>query len=91
MNATIILTFALNVSVNADIYLYVNHSRNFTGKVVLVTGSSSGIGEGTVKLFASLGAKVVVTGRNETRIKSIAEEVNKLSPYGLKVRNYSFI
>ena len=51
-----------------DVYKEVINSRNFTGKVVLVTGSSSGIGEGTAKLFSILGAKVVVTGRNETRV-----------------------
>jgi len=69
---------------NNDSYEEVKNSRNFTGKVVLVTGSSSGIGEGTVKLFSILGAKVVVTGRNATNIKSVAEEVHKLSPHGLK-------
>jgi NAD(P)-dependent dehydrogenase (short-subunit alcohol dehydrogenase family) len=68
-------------------YEEVKESRNFTGKVVLVTGSSSGIGEGTVKLYSILGAKVVVTGRNETRIKAVAEECHKLSPHGLKVVN----
>jgi len=69
---------------NNDSYEDVKNSRNFTGKVVLVTGSSSGIGEGTVKLFSILGAKLVVTGRNATRVKSVAEEVHKLSPHGLK-------
>jgi len=63
----------------------VNNSRNFTGKVVLVTGSNSGIGEGIVKLFAMLGASVVVTGRNVTRIKRVGNEVQLLSPYKLKV------
>ncbi len=66
-------------------YEEVKNSRNFSGKVVLVTGSSSGIGAGAVKLYSILGAKVVVTGRNETRIKQVAEECHKLSPYGLKV------
>ena len=66
-------------------YLEVKNSRNFTGKVVLVTGSSSGFGEGIVKLFSILGANVVITGRNESRIKIVAQEVHKLSPYGLQV------
>jgi len=68
-------------------YEEVKNSRNFTGKVVLVTGSNAGIGEGTVKLYSILGANVVITGRNETRIKRVAEEYHKLSPYGLKVDN----
>ena len=33
---------------------------DFHGKVVWVTGSSSGIGEATIKEFASLGADVVI-------------------------------
>lgn len=34
---------------------------DFTGKVVLVTGASSGIGRATAELFGKLGAKVAVT------------------------------
>ncbi|CAG2171179.1 unnamed protein product [Oppiella nova] len=67
-----------------DDYLAVKNSRNFTGKVVLVTGSSSGIGEGIVKLFSVLGAKVVVTGRKEAEIHKVAQEVQELSPQKLK-------
>ena len=66
-------------------YLAVKNSRNFTGKVVLVTGSSSGIGEGIVKLFSILGAKVVVTGRKEADVHKVAQEVQELSPQKLKV------
>lgn len=54
-------------------------SYNFSGKVVLVTGSSSGIGKDIVTSFARLGASVVVTGRNETRVKEVSDEVRKVS------------
>lgn len=54
-------------------------------KVVLVTGSSAGIGEATVLEFARLGYKVVVHGTNEDRIDSVADECEKLSPHGYKV------
>ena len=37
------------------------------GKVALVTGSNRGIGRSIAKMFASEGAAVVVTGRNEDR------------------------
>ncbi|EFO85598.1 hypothetical protein CRE_23812 [Caenorhabditis remanei] len=37
--------------------------QRFAGKVVLITGSSSGIGQSAAVLFAGEGAKVVITGR----------------------------
>ncbi|KAI7815246.1 3-oxoacyl-[acyl-carrier-protein] reductase FabG, partial [Rhyzopertha dominica] len=46
----------------------------FTGKVVLVTGASSGIGASTAKLFASLGATLALTGRNLENLKKVASE-----------------
>ncbi|CAG2117247.1 unnamed protein product [Medioppia subpectinata] len=65
-------------------YKAVAKSRDFTGKVVLVTGSSSGIGEGIVKLFSILGANVVVTGRKAQDVQRVAKEVQVLSPLKLK-------
>jgi len=62
----------------------VKNSLDFSGKVALVTGSSSGIGGATVRLLSYLGATVVVTGRNETRIKEVVNDCWKLSPYNIK-------
>ncbi|CAG2106919.1 unnamed protein product, partial [Medioppia subpectinata] len=55
--------------------------RHFNNRVVLVTGSSSGIGEAIVKLFSLLGAKVVVTGRKAGEVKRVANEAHQLSPH----------
>lgn len=54
-------------------------------KVVLVTGSSAGIGEATVISFAKLGCKVVVHGTNESRVKQVAIKCSEVSPKHYKV------
>jgi NAD(P)-dependent dehydrogenase (short-subunit alcohol dehydrogenase family) len=49
------------------------------GKTVLVTGASSGIGQTTAIECSKMGAKVVITGRNEERL---LETFNKLEGNG---------
>ena len=57
-------------------------SFDFSGKVALVTGSSSGIGAATAVLFSKSGAQVVVTGRNAQKIEEVAQNCQKVSPKG---------
>ncbi len=45
------------------------------GRRVLVTGASSGIGEGTVRELAAAGARVACVARRKERIESLAEEI----------------
>ncbi|XP_054167718.1 3-oxoacyl-[acyl-carrier-protein] reductase FabG-like [Oppia nitens] len=53
---------------------------DFTGKVALITGSSSGIGAATAILFAKSGANVVVTGRNADAVAKVAKLCTDVSP-----------
>jgi len=49
----------------------------FEGGVAVITGSGSGIGEGTARHAASLGMKVVVSDVAEDRIARVAADINK--------------
>lgn len=44
-------------------------------KVVLITGASSGIGEGTARLLAANGARVVMGARRTERLQTIDDDI----------------
>ncbi|XP_022101089.1 uncharacterized protein LOC110984843 isoform X2 [Acanthaster planci] len=46
---------------------------SLAGKVAIVTGASSGIGWATSVLFAKLGAKLTITGRNAANLDKVAK------------------
>jgi NAD(P)-dependent dehydrogenase (short-subunit alcohol dehydrogenase family) len=51
---------------------------NYKDKVVIVTGGTKGIGEGSVRVFVGAGAKVVFCARNEDDGERLANELNSL-------------
>ena len=47
---------------------------DFKGKVVIITGASSGIGSATSEHFAKLGASLVLTGRNIENLQKVSDK-----------------
>ena len=52
-------------------------SENVSGKVVVITGASSGLGEATARTLAAEGATVVLGARRTDRIEALAEELTR--------------
>jgi NADP-dependent 3-hydroxy acid dehydrogenase YdfG len=50
-------------------------NENIEGKVVVITGASSGLGEATARFLCAQGASVVVGARRVDRIQSLADEL----------------
>ena len=48
---------------------------SLTGKTILVTGASSGIGRGIAVTCSKMGATIVLGGRNETRLNETLSEM----------------
>ena len=53
-----------------------------SGKRILVTGATSGIGRAAAIFFASHGAQLIFTGRNEGRLKSLQDQLSGVGHIG---------
>lgn len=56
---------------------YLAPSELLKGRTALVTGGTSGIGFEVAKAYINAGARVVITGRNEEKVKKACEAINK--------------
>lgn len=54
-----------------------NKHATMKKKIVLVTGATSGIGEGCARRFAEGGYNVIITGRNKEKLEALKAELEK--------------
>ncbi len=60
-------------------------SNNIAGKVVVITGASSGLGEATARLLSAQGASVALGARRVDRLKSLAGQLTQGSGKAIAV------
>ena len=51
-------------------------TENIKGKVVVITGASSGLGEATARRLAPLGARLVLGARRLDRLQALAKDLS---------------
>lgn len=50
-------------------------SRRLEGKVAIITGAGQGIGEAIARAYAREGAKVIITGRTQSKLDEVASKI----------------
>lgn len=61
---------------DVDVTRFIPDVQSVTGKAVLVTGGTSGIGRATVRLLAAQGARVLTFGRDEVELQATLAEID---------------
>ena len=49
---------------------------DITGKTVIITGASSGLGEAAARMLADKGARLMLAARREDRLKALTDSIN---------------
>ena len=69
---------------------------SLSDRVILITGGGSGLGKAMGAYFSALGAKLVICGRREEKLKEAAKEIsdktgNEVLPIPCDVRKYELV
>lgn len=60
--------------------------NRFAGKIALVTGATSGIGQACALAFANAGAKVACVGRKQAALQDVSEKIRALQAPALPIQ-----
>src|SRR5262245_49757377 len=63
-----------------------NRRPTIDGKVVIITGASSGIGESTAREFAQAGAITVLAARRTQRLERLEKEIERMGGKALAIK-----
>jgi NAD(P)-dependent dehydrogenase (short-subunit alcohol dehydrogenase family) len=72
------MRYSVDVNVNHSDPISIRHKEldmEIQGKSFIVTGGASGLGEGTARMLAANGGKVVIADMNEERGQQVAQEI----------------
>ena len=61
-------------------------TKNIEGKVVVITGASSGLGEATARFLSAQGASVVLGARRVERMQVLADELKNRGGKALAIK-----
>jgi NADP-dependent 3-hydroxy acid dehydrogenase YdfG len=61
-------------------------SNNIEGKIVVITGASSGLGEAAARFLSAQGASVVLGARREDRIRALADDLTRSGGKALAIK-----
>ena len=65
---------------NSEQFIDKNNHDFFKNKIVLITGSTMGIGLSIAKKFSRTGATIIINGRNEKKVEAAVKMIKKNSP-----------